>query len=347
MSKMTPINSKIFWIVFWFIAFSYVITKVFYNYLPSNINNILNYIGVYWMGIMLYLLLVFPLIDIFRLINNKVGIISNSTTILTNLAVSLMGLFFIGIIIYGTYQGKNSHVAEYNVSIDKDVESLEILMISDIHLGDIIGKKRLENTVKEINALNPDIVFIPGDIIDGNLQYVIDNKMIEEFKNIKSKYGVYASLGNHDVMTKKIEELKELLKEANVNLLLDEVNLINNSFYVVGRNDPSIKRYNGSRKPLNEIIKNIDKTKPIFLIDHQPTNLNEAVHEEIDIQVSGHTHKGQLLPLNLITNSIFEIDHGYLKKENSNIIVSSGYGTWGPPLRLGSRSEIVLIKVNK
>jgi uncharacterized protein len=166
------------------------------------------------------------------------------------------------------------------------------------------------------------------------------------FKRIKIKYGVYACLGNHDGMGSKVGDVVKTFEASGINVLRDKAILINNSFYVVGRDDISQEsQAKVKRKDLSDIIKDLDKSKPLILMDHQPRNLDDTQKQEIDLQVSGHTHRGQLFPANLITNAIFELDYGYLQKNNSNFIVSSGYGTWGPPIRIGSRCEIVEIDI--
>ena len=129
-------------------------------------------------------------------------------------------------------------------------------------------------------------------------------------------------------------------------MLRDNSVLIDNSFYVIGREDSSLERAAKiKRKDLSSLVEDLDKSKPFLLMDHQPGNLSEPEKQGIDLQLSGHTHRGRIFPANIITNGIFEIDYGYLKKNNSQFIVSSGYGTWGPPIRIGSRCEIVEINL--
>ena len=148
-------------------------------------------------------------------------------------------------------------------------------------------------------------------------------------------------------MGRKIDDVVKTFNDSGINVLRDKAILINNSFYVIGRDDISQESQTKvKRKELSDIIKDLDKSRPLILMDHQPRNFDDTQKQGIDLQVSGHTHRGQLFPANLITNAIFELDYGYLQKNNSNFIVSSGYGTWGPPIRIGSRSEIVEININ-
>lgn len=341
--KITPI---FFWIIFWFLSLAYIISMTLNKYLPSSINDFLYLIGSYWLSILMYSLLTFPIIGLINYIIKKANY--NNDKIFIFETILIVNLFTI-ITLIGSFNARSSKVTSYDINLkDKTLNSpLNIIMVSDIHLGNLIKNSRLEELVNEINDLNPDIVLLAGDIIDSDINPFIDNNMAEEFSKIKSKYGTFAALGNHDFLTKSEDKIVELLKDNSVTVLRDDKVLVNDSFYIIGRDDSSVDRLSGiKRKSLGEITKDIDKSKPLIVIDHNPKDINDSLDAEIDLQVSGHTHKGQIVPGNLITNSIFEVDYGYLKKDSLNVIVSSGYGTWGPPVRIGSRSEIVKINLN-
>jgi len=220
-------------------------------------------------------------------------------------------------------------------------------MVSDVHMGIEINENGVYEMVKSINKLNPDIVLFCGDIFDENTPKKLKEYSRETFKNIKSKYGVYDITGNHEYGAGNLSETISYFEDANIKFLKDEQIKVANSFYVVGRNDPANKRATGQDvAPLKDIMKDVDKSLPIIVLNHRPEGLVEAEREGVDLQLSGHTHNGQIFPGNLVTNYLNEKSYGYLKKDNFNLIVSSGYGTWGPPMRVGSISEIVNIKVN-
>ena len=142
------------------------------------------------------------------------------------------------------------------------------------------------------------------------------------------------------------DELDKYMAEMNLNVLRDSSVLIDNSFYVVGRDDRSKISFTGKqRKSLKDILTDVNKDYPIILLDHTPSKLVEAVNEKIDLQFSGHTHNGQMFPVNFITKWIYEVSWGYLKKEQTQFYVTCGVGTWGPSVRLGSDSEIVNMKI--
>jgi uncharacterized protein len=346
------LNNKIYWIVFCIIATGYILSMVLPSFLPYFVSKTLNIVGSYWLAFMFYLIIIIPIIDLIKLLNRNFTFIprnlSNSASFPLIVTVVVVTLLLI-IMVYGTWSGLSTKITKYNVTINKHTNSsqfLKIIMVSDIHLSGIVDNHRLTNMVNRINYLKPDLVLIPGDIIDSKLEPFIREKMGDNFKRLKSKYGVYACLGNHDGMGSSVKDVVKYFEDAGVKVLRDKAILIDNSFYVIGRDDLSLQSSTKvKRKDLSELTKNMDKSKAILLMDHQPRNLGDTEKYDIDLQVSGHTHKGQLFPANIITDRIYELDYGYLKKGNSNIIVSSGYGTWGPPIRLGSRSEIVEINL--
>jgi predicted MPP superfamily phosphohydrolase len=221
--------------------------------------------------------------------------------------------------------------------------TIRLVMASDIHLGSIIGRKRFCNLVSLINAQNPDIVLFPGDVIDEDVAPAIKENLGDALEQIKAKWGIYASTGNHEYIG-GVEKACRYLKQHSVNLLRDQTVVINNTLNLIGREDRSIMNFKGKkRKELSELVKTLDDSLPAILMDHQPFQLQEAVDHGIDLQISGHTHHGQLWPLNLITSIVYEVSWGYKQKGNTHYYVSSGAGTWGPPVRLGNTPEIVVI----
>ncbi|MBU3180293.1 metallophosphoesterase [Clostridium psychrophilum] len=346
------LNNKVYWVIILLVATAYIISMLLASYIPSMLLNTLNIIGSYWMGIIFYLLLILPIVDLIKFLNKKIKFIPRSLSDNPNFSFIIsivVVVLLVGVMVYGTWSGRNAKVTHYNVKIDKtagNLKKLKVVMVSDIHLGSVVNNRRLTKMVNEINNLHPDIVLIPGDIIDSSLEPFVREKMGDNFERIKSTYGVYACLGNHDGMRNKVEDGVKVFNAAGMPVLRDKAILINDSFYVIGRDDISLEATTTvKRKSLSDITKDLDKSKALILMDHQPKNLDDALKQGIDLQLSGHTHRGQLFPANIVTNLIFELDYGYLEKGNSKYIVSSGYGTWGPPIRLGSRSEIVEINI--
>ncbi|MEL7565402.1 MAG: metallophosphoesterase [Dehalobacterium sp.] len=346
------INSSIYWVIFWFVAWSYILEHIGKRFLPTAINHILTWLGSYWLGILFFAFLIIGVLDIFRIIIKWSGFLPEAYTFFaahSGLLAAVVLFFITALQIYGSWNALQPQVTRYEITIPKsggNLSELHMVMVSDIHLGKIVGLKRLTKMVAMINEAQPDLVVFAGDIVDGSVDIFTEQRLDDAFKNIKSKYGAYAVLGNHEYISQEIEKTIFYLNKGGVRVLRDEVVWVADSFYLVGRDDRSARNFSGTgRKALSEIIKGVDISDPVLLLDHQPQNLGEAERLGIDLQLSGHTHKGQFFPNNLITNRIFENDWGYLRKGSLQVIVSTGFGTWGPPIRIGNRPEIVEILI--
>lgn len=344
------LNNKVYWIIFWVIAFSFIFARIGEKFIPERIANYLDMIGGYWMAAMLYLLIILPVVDIIKFARNKIGFLPrgiNENVIIKTYSGVLVLLLLIGILIYGTWNAKNIKVSHYELDISKSAGSLKelkIAMLSDAHLGSVVDNSRLTKMVDKINELEPDIILMAGDIVDEKVGIFVKQNMGENFKRLRAKYGIYAVTGNHEYYGGDSEEIIKNLRDSGVNVLTDEYIKINDNFYVAGREDLAVESYyKRKRKPLSDILSEVDKNLPVILMDHNPKDLNEPMDNGVDLQVSGHTHRGQMFPSQIVTQKLYELDWGYLKKENLNVIVSSGIGTWGPPIRVGNSSELVEI----
>jgi len=224
------------------------------------------------------------------------------------------------------------------------LKNLRIAMASDIHLGTIIRNSRLARIVSMINGLRPDIVLLPGDIVDESVPAEEEEKMTATLASIRAPLGVYAVSGNHEYYGGIVKN-SEYLRRGGVRVLNDEMVLVADAFTLAGRKDPTAARFGQTRKSLAEILGPADKRRPIILLDHQPFRLEEAEANGVDLQLSGHTHAGQLFPLNLINRGVYEQNWGYWRRGTTHYYISCGVGTWGPPVRTGSRPEIVLIEI--
>lgn len=345
--------AKPYWLIFWLISLSYILSFSFRKIL--SVNNILTliftFIGTIWIAIYCYFLIIFSLVGIMKLIFRNTGYKGKARNYLKKIYGNGISIIIIVLIIisFGIWNATHPTITDYNININKNagkINSLSIVMVADIHMGISVREKGIDKMVTSINKLHPDIVFFCGDLIDESTSTNLKIYMGNAFKNINSKYGVYIITGNHGYLTKNLQETIYYLKSAKVQILQDRVVKIDNSFYVIGRNDiSSPKITKQSVKPLKELLKNVDTSLPLIVLNHQPVNLQEAQQQLIDLQLSGHTHKGQFFPGNLITNKLYDDDYGYLKKNNFNLIVTSGYGTWGPPIRIGTSSEIVHVNI--
>jgi predicted MPP superfamily phosphohydrolase len=239
------------------------------------------------------------------------------------------------------------NVKEIPLTIHKKVSGsseVKILMASDLHLGALIGERREKQLLNIIRAQKPDLVLLCGDLVDGEIAPVLRKKLGRHIQEIKTPLGVYAITGNHEYIG-GIEKTLPYLKSINIKVLVDENVTLSNGIQLVGRNDHSSGRGHQAPKPLAELLFGIDPAKPIIVMNHQPFNLQEAADAKVDLHLSGHTHNGQLWPFNYLTEAIFELSWGLMKKENTIFYVSSGFGTWGPPVRTGNRPEVVVFKL--
>jgi len=199
--------------------------------------------------------------------------------------------------------------------------------------------------VNRINALKPDIILFAGDLVDEDLAPVIRHDLGKSLTRLSAPLGVYAITGNHEYIG-GADKAVRYLEEHGINVLRDSVVLIGNSFYLAGREDRDKNRFsNKARKNLAELLTGVDMAKPVIMMDHQPFRLDDVAAAGVDLQLSGHTHHGQLWPFNYITKAIFELSWGYKQKDKSHFYVSSGYGGWGPPVRTGNRPELVSIRM--
>ncbi|MCU4157064.1 metallophosphoesterase [Carboxylicivirga sp. A043] len=317
----------------------------------SPLSNTLHWIGAFWFAGMLYFTLLIFATDIVRILNHFLHFLPNRGTevysklkLITGIGIASLGAL---IILGGFINAWTTKISQHNITINKAVEGrkqLKIVAASDIHLGTIIGPRKTNKLVETINSLKPDIILFAGDVVDEDVGPVIQQNLGESLKKLDAPMGVYASTGNHEYIGGAERSVK-YLEEHGVNVIRDTSILINKQFYIVGREDRDKARGTGSRKEIADILLSIDKSKPLIMLDHQPYNLEIAQQNGIDLQISGHTHHGQLWPFGYITQRIFEVSRGYLKKGNSHFIVSTGFGTWGPPVRTGNRPEILEINL--
>lgn len=230
----------------------------------------------------------------------------------------------------------------YQVQLDKPLEKpLRIGVASDFHLGKFFGAKQLDQLAEIFNQEKVDLILLPGDIMDDNtIEYLAEN-MQPHLAKLTAPLGVYATLGNHDFFGNQ-QAIATEIQKAGIHLLWDQAVKINNQFTIVGRNDDLIK----NRPSTAELLANVDTHLPVFLVDHRPTEVEQHAQLPIDIQVSGHTHKGQIFPANIITALTYKLDYGYQKLGLGHYFVTSGYGFWGIPMRLGSQSEVLIIDVS-
>ena len=295
-------------------------------------------IGTSSIFILLYLVILFLLLDFGRLVHfvPKAFLYHNGYT-----AIGIF-VFMFGLFLYGNLHYNNK------VRVPLELKSLKplpreykIVMASDLHIGYHNPRKELARWVDMMNAENPDFILVAGDIIDGSMRPVVEERMAEEFHRLKAP--VYACLGNHEFYT-GVPEAQQFYKDAGIHLLIDSVVQIDSCITIVGRDD----RSNMRRKPLKELIATTQHLSPntyTIVLDHQPYNLDRVEAAGVDFQLSGHTHRGQVWPISWITDRIYECSWGFHQCDNTQFYVSSGIGIWGGKFRIGTQSEYVVATI--
>ena len=364
---------------------------------------VIKQIGNYWLGVLLYMILIIVVADVVRLVllhilhidreklcTPRVRRIVGRACMALILAVSVLGVVNAGIV----------RTTPYEITVNKQagkMDSLKVVLAADLHLGYNIGVRQMQKMVEKINEQDADLVVFAGDIFDNEWEAVEKpDEIAGILRGIRSKYGVYACYGNHDVeepilagftfggseSKQSNAEMDSFLEQANIKLLRDEGVLIDGSFYLYGRPDAqrpgaaaaaaaagaeanegtaqaaSAQTVSG-QSPQNqtagaseytrltpaEITQDMDKSKPILVIDHQPRELAELAAAGVDVDLCGHTHDGQIFPANIIVNLTWKNSYGYLKEGQMHNIVTSGVGLFGPNMRVGTKAEICPIAI--
>lgn len=339
-------STAIYSIIVGIISFSYIVGRLIYRAPVKPIAEALKLVGSYWFAVLEYAVLILPPTNLISFILKAAGA-EKSVYIVGVGGIAL--LFMATLLLRGTWNAWSPIIRTYHVQVPKpagELKKLRIAMASDLHLGTIVGNRHLKRLVDKVEQIKPDLILLPGDILDDDIEPFLRKKMSTELGKLKAPLGVYAVTGNHEYIGKKVPEFIAAMDAIGIRVLMDETALIADSFYLIGRKDKASAGFSGDRRlPIKELIAPLDQTKPLIMLDHQPSDIASAAENGIDISVSGHTHRGQMIPNHLITRRLFELDWGYLKKGGLHAIVSSGFGTWGPPVRIGSRSEVIHIEV--
>jgi predicted MPP superfamily phosphohydrolase len=350
--SITPYWKLSYKIIFWIVASSFIVGEFLEHTSSSVIGEWIYRVGAFWTAFMLYLIIAVVLIDVIRIIDKLIPIIPvviklNPVKYKFIIGISVFSIVSL-IIIAGHINTLRTKIHEISLHIPKETSSnpgMKILMASDIHLGALIGDRREKKLVEIINKQKPDLVLLCGDIVDGDIAPVLRKNLGKHLQEIKPSLGMYAIPGNHEYIG-GIHKTIPYLESINIKILRDEVITLSNGVQLIGRDDRDSNRIGAKkRKSLAQLTSNIDTSKPVIVMNHQPYNLDEAVEAGIDLHLSGHTHHGQMWPLNYITSAMFEKSRGYLKKEGTHFYISSGFGTWGPSVRIGNTPEVVVFNI--
>ncbi|MFD1774678.1 metallophosphoesterase [Paenibacillus rhizophilus] len=335
------IDGGLYWSVFLIVAFAYLICRLPWPAALRPIGRLLKVIGSYYLALMEFAIILLPVADLFYVILSLAGVdVSGYVTEAGAVLVMLAAVF----ILWGSRNAWSTVLRVHSLGLNKQFEgndALKIAVASDLHLGNIVGNRHLKKMVDRMNAMKPDIILLAGDVLDDSLEPFVRNRMSEQLGKLKARYGVFAVLGNHEYYGGDIKKYTELMRAIGIRVLQDEVAEAA-GVYIVGRKDKTAESMDSEgRLSVASLLEGLDLSRPVIMMDHQPTGFDAAAAAGVDVLLSGHTHRGQIAPNHWITKRLFELDWGYLHKENLHVIVSSGFGTWGPPIRLASRSEII------
>lgn len=334
-------------LVFLFFISSILIGFYFKSWFPFSVVNFFKAIEGFWILFFLFFLSSAALADFLRILHHFFHILPGwvikhwqlvkqyyfYSTVITLIIITIIGF------------SKFAHpqITDLKIVLNKNTDKKQdilIVAVSDVHIGNIIGKKRLARWIKIINQQNPDLILIAGDLFDQNFDTSKTAIIGKELSKLKAHYGTYAILGNHEYYT-NTEKAIACMRQAGITLLRDQSAIIDSQLVLIGRDDAT----NIERKYLSTLLTGIDTTLPLVVLDHQPSNLEIPVKYKIDLQLSGHLHNGQIFPYHLFLAKNWPVIYGLVKQEHTYIYITSGLGASLAPIRMGSKPEIVRIKL--
>jgi predicted MPP superfamily phosphohydrolase len=297
--------------------------------IPTSLGHALYHIGSGWLIFVLYMVVFLACTDLIKVFNHSFRYGFQIALLLTTC-----------LLLYGYINYQHTKKQVINLVFNKpllDGNRLKIVAISDLHLGFGSNINRLRKDIDQINAEKPDLILIAGDLIDNSIVPVIEQRLDKELNRLHARLGIYMTPGNHEYIS-GFDACRDFLQSTSIQLLRDSMMTLPCGLQIIGRDDYN----NRNRLPASNWANLVDASKPIVIVDHQPQRLHEAQQIKADLQISGHTHNGQVIPIKFLTNYLFELSYGYQKKDQTHYYVTSGLALWGPPLRIGSECEIVV-----
>jgi predicted MPP superfamily phosphohydrolase len=305
--------------------------------------------GYAWLGFVFLLFSLSLFGDIYKLLVSTAGfflhsdfspiILRDKDVFSASILISLISMS------YGYFRAKiidTERIVIKTSKIPKEISGLTIVQISDIHLGLTVRKKRLERILRKVKAADPDILVSTGDLVDGQINKLAG--LDEPLKNIKPRYGKFAITGNHEYFA-GLRAALEFTEKAGFRILRGEAVTIPGLLNIAGIDDPAGNYYGTGKYLPEKDLLNLPRNLFTLLLKHEPDVERESLGL-FDLQLSGHTHKGQIFPFNLITRIRFPYLSGYyFLRKSSRLYVSRGAGTWGPPVRLFAPPEVTVIRL--
>lgn len=335
-----PVSEMVLLVLFMVLPILYVIPYIFSESLPPAVTRGMTRFAGYWFSFSYYAtMLLIPGLLLWlgaQLVGRDDLWQTTISVYYSAFAFTLTWLIFV----VGLWRGHHHIVRTVDIVTDKPISrDFSIAFVSDIHLGAVLGTSFSRQLTRDVNRCRPDLVLMGGDIIDGDLQYVLKEDSFSGFEGLEAPAGVFAVMGNHDTYGENLALEAERLGRYGVQVLNGNVVSPIPGVMLFGREDYYIAPAAPVRKADSEAFS-------IFM-EHEPMHIHQAAEAGWDLHVSGHTHAGQFWPNRLVTGRLFALDYGTRKFEQMTAMVSSGYGAWGALFRLGPAPEVVVIRVRK
>ncbi len=334
---------------------SFPMSRFLYGFPVNPVSNFFIWLGSFWVGIMFYFFFIFLVKDAVRLVNHFAGVIPRSFFTSTPgsqyLILGITGVIAI-LAVYGTWRSYRPIVNEVHVqlaSMQPQSDPIRIAFVSDVHLGAIVGEKRLQKMVSDINALNPDLIVIGGDLLDESASRMVGWE--KHLQQLNAPNGVFGVLGNHEYYHDMKGSI-QFFRNSGITLLQDQSSILDDKLILLGLEDrPTMGRFSDTIPSVAELMESAKQSTgneanqlPLIVIHHTPVKLDEAANAGADLQLSGHTHGGQLWPAKMFVKMSYNVVEGlYTLKNGMQLYISPGYGSWGPPMRIGTTPEIALL----
>ncbi len=341
------INRRLLGLAALVLGLSFPVAMTLVRLLPGPPAKLIALVGYYYLGLGMYLILFFAGADLFLLLGRSTGLLSAEGSLsLKRGIVPVLLIISLVVVVYGSIHARSIGIRHEDLEVrgrGNPGKTVDIVFVSDVHLGVTTEERFLRDLVEKIESLEPDMVIFGGDLLDRSADEIKDHGYEEILSTLAPPLGVFAITGNHEYFG-GIEKSMEFMRRSGIHVLEDST-IRRGGLLLVGRRDRTAERFGFRRTPLAELLSERGP-EPVVVLDHTPFDLSEAKEEKVDLQLSGHTHSGQLAPANLITGLMYELDYGRMRKGMTTFLVSSGAGTWGPPLRVGTGSEIIHLRIH-
>ncbi|QIQ22077.1 metallophosphoesterase [Zophobihabitans entericus] len=346
----SSLPKKIFWVVIILASLSFILTRIFAKpddyWFPLLSNYIFSFVLC-----LFFTCILFDIFFVLRYAFTRQRLKPKRKIKMAYLVIAI-GMFAIGL-----HSASSPRTIIYDITIDKPalVKDLRIVQLSDIHVSETTSPESIKELVNKVNSLNADFIFITGDTLDMALFPYLEKGLPAILATLKSTYGTIVIFGNHEhygtrLVTEKntLDDITKAFEDSNMLVLRDQVKYYPElGISLIGRDDYVVPQLGRTRLELNDLITQVDTAKPVLLLDHQPRFLPEAARAGVDVMYSGHTHAGQVFPMNLLVEMMYDNAWGqYMIGNHFTSIVSSGYGLWGPPIRLLTQAEIVVTDIH-